>query len=104
MLQTSLLLMKSLNNTVSHFLSILCSLFPKVILSIFILLHCSWCSCRVAAIKRIPVHRHSADYICHFLWDYWAHCRVFENGVLLMYTLEGVSSVANFITAYEESQ
>ena len=28
----------------------------------------------------------------------------FENGVLLMYTLEGVSSVANFITAYEESQ
>ena len=29
---------------------------------------------------------------------------IFENGVLLMYTLEGVSSVANFITAYEESQ
>ena len=29
---------------------------------------------------------------------------VFENGVLLMYTLEGVSSFANFITAYEESQ
>ena len=27
-----------------------------------------------------------------------------ENGVLLMYTLEGVSSVANFITAYEESE
>ena len=26
------------------------------------------------------------------------------NGVLLMYTLEGVSSVANFITAYEVSQ
>ena len=31
-------------------------------------------------------------------------CGDFENGVLLMYTLEGVSSVANFITAYEESQ
>ena len=29
---------------------------------------------------------------------------VSENGDLLMYTLEGVSSVANFITAYEESQ
>ena len=28
----------------------------------------------------------------------------FETGVLLMYTLEGVSSVANFVTAYEESQ
>ena len=27
----------------------------------------------------------------------------FENAVLLMYTLEGVSSVANFITAYEVS-
>ena len=27
-----------------------------------------------------------------------------KNGVLLMYTLEGVSSVANFITVFEESQ
>ena len=27
-----------------------------------------------------------------------------ENGVMLMYTLEGVSSVANFITAHEESK
>ena len=39
--------------------------------------------------------------ICRFLWDHWAHCGIFENGVLLMYTIEGVSSVANFITAYE---
>ena len=29
---------------------------------------------------------------------------IFENGVLLMYTLEGVNSVVNVITAYEESQ
>ena len=29
---------------------------------------------------------------------------ILDNGVLLMYTLDGVSSVANFITAYEESQ
>ena len=42
--------------------------------------------------------------IFHFLWDHWAHCCIIENGVLLMYTLEGVSSVANFITAHEESQ
>ena len=35
----------------------------------------------------------------HILLDHWAHCGIFENGVLLMYTLEGVSSVANFITA-----
>ena len=27
-----------------------------------------------------------------------------KNGVLLMYTLESVSSSTNFITAYEESQ
>ena len=46
---------------------------------------------------------HSADYIS-FLWDHWAHCDIVENGVLLMYMLEGVSNVANFITAYEESQ
>ena len=31
------------------------------------------------------------------------YCGIFENGVLLMYTLQGVSSVANFITAYGES-
>ena len=42
--------------------------------------------------------------IFHFLWDHWAHYGTFEDGVLLMYTLEGVSSVAKFITAYEESQ
>ena len=27
-----------------------------------------------------------------------------KNGVLLMYTPEGISSVTNFITTYEESQ
>ena len=32
------------------------------------------------------------------------YCDISENGVPLMYTLEGVSSIANFITAYEESQ
>ena len=37
--------------------------------------------------------------IYYFFWDHLAHC-----GVLLMYTLKGVSRVANFITAYEESQ
>ena len=30
--------------------------------------------------------------ICH-----WAHCGIFETGVLLRYTLEGENSVANFI-------
>ena len=34
----------------------------------------------------------------------WAHCGISENGVLLMYMLEGVSNVETFISAYEESQ
>ena len=52
----------------------------------------------------IPMDFTIVQIIFHFLWNHWAHCGVFENGVLLMYTLEGVSSVANFINAYEESQ
>ena len=42
--------------------------------------------------------------IFHFLWDHCTDCGIFENDVLLIYTLEGVSIVANVITAYEESQ
>ena len=59
----------------------------------------------MAATERLPVHHHShsADYIS-FLLNHWAQCGLFENGVLLMYTLEGVSSVANFITGSEEPQ
>ena len=40
----------------------------------------------------------------HFLSDHWAHCGIFENGGQLMYKQEGVSSIVNFITAYEEFQ
>ena len=57
----------------------------------------------MAVVERLPVLYYSADYIS-FPWDHWAYKGTFENGVLLMYTLEGLSSVANFITAYEESQ
>ena len=52
----------------------------------------------------MTLHARWDEAYFHFLWDHWAHCGIFETGVLLMYTLEGVSSVANFITAYEESQ
>ena len=45
----------------------------------------------------------SADYIS-FLLGSSGPCGIFENRVLPMYTLEGVSSVSNFITAYVESQ
>ena len=81
----------------------MCSLFLKAIFLTFILLHCSSCQYRVTAIERLPVLHHSEGYIS-FLWDHWVYFVIFENGVLLMYTLEGVNSVAHFITAYEESQ
>ena len=54
-------------------------------------------------VERLPVLYHSADYISFPLGSLGTF-GIFENGVLLMYTLQGVSSVANFITAYEESQ
>ena len=56
----------------------------------------------MAAVERVPVHHHSADYISFPLGSL-VHCVRFENGVLLMYTLKGVNSIANFITGYEES-
>ena len=43
------------------------------------------------------------EFAC-FIWDHWAYYGLGESGILLMYTLEGVSSAANFITAYEVSQ
>ena len=54
--------------------------------------------------KNVSLYITIVQIIFHFLRDHCAHCGIFENGVLLVYTLEGVSSVANFITAYEESQ
>ena len=57
----------------------------------------------MAAVERLSVHNHSAEYILFPLGSL-SQCGIFENGVLLMYTLEGVRSVANIITAYEESQ
>ena len=53
--------------------------------------------------------------ILYFLWDKWAHCSIGIIGLFVVYLSSahvyagvggggGVSSVANFITAYEESQ
>ena len=52
----------------------------------------------------VSPHFTIVQIIFYFLRDHRAHCGIFENGVLLMYTLESVSSVANFINAYEDSQ
>ena len=60
------------------------------------------------AVKCLPVLHHNAFFFFffffffHFLWDHWAHCGILKI-VLLMYMLVGVSSVANFISAYEVS-
>ena len=48
----------------------------------------------MAAVERLPLFT-IVQIIFHFLWDHWAHCGFFENGVLLIYTLEDISSVAN---------
>ena len=54
--------------------------------------------------ENVSLYLTIVQIIFHFLWDHWAHCGIFENGVLLMYALEGISGVANLIFAYEESQ
>ena len=48
--------------------------------------------------QRISPYISIKQIISHCLWDHWDYCATFEYGVMLMYTLEGVSSVANFIT------
>ena len=58
----------------------------------------------ISGFSRTRVNYIIVQIIFYFFWDHWAHWGVLENGVLIMYTLEGVNSVANFITAYEESQ
>ena len=49
-----------------------------------------------------PVLYHSADYIA-FPWNHWAYCSIFENGSSAHVCAGDVSTVANFITAYEGS-
>ena len=50
--------------------------------------------CRVAAVKCLPVHHHSADYIFFVLWDHWLILSQFENKVPLKPVLGDVGSVA----------
>ena len=78
MLLNSLLLMKSLNKIETPILlSVVGSLFPREIFQTFILLHCSWCKCRVAS-ERLPAHHHNTG-LYFLLWDQWTHCGIFEN-------------------------
>ena len=55
--------------------------------------------------KLLPMNTWSLNLVEFLVWSNPAwNIGLFENGVLHMYTIEGVSTVANFITAYEESQ
>ena len=56
--------------------------------------------CRVAAVKRLPVLHHSADYI-NFLWNHrCAYSGYFENRVPFKPVL---CAYAAYIVAYEET-
>ena len=60
----TLLHMNRLNKTESAiFVSLMCSLLPKNLHSELILSSLQLVLCRVAAVKRLPVHHHSADHI-----------------------------------------
>ena len=60
--------------------------------------------CCVAAVECLPLLHNSADYTFISFGIIGPLVVSFKNEVLLMYTLEGISSVANFISTYEESQ
>ena len=59
--------------------------------------------CRVAAVKSLPVHHHSAGYIFSF-WDHWAHPGYFENRISLKPALGSICSLANYSLAYDETK
>ena len=55
---------------------------------------------RVAAVKRSPVHHHSADYIFWF-FGIIELILIIKNRVLLKLVLVGFTGVAHFITGHE---
>ena len=90
------MLMKKLNkNQDSHFLSVMCSFIPKA-------------TFKTVSFTSLQQKVSRPSLLCrlyfHFVWDTLAQCGSSENGILLMFTLEGVSSVENFIIAYKESK
>ena len=95
MLQTSLLLMKGLNKTEIPIFFKVCSLFPTFFYVYFTTLQLVLVMCGGG--RSLPVLYHSTGIIGPIVV-------YLKMGVLLMHTLGGVSSVANFITTYEESQ
>ena len=75
----------------------------KVFLSFGLISPSSPFLCFITVCDYVGLNVFSADYVS-FPLEPLGHCGIFENGVLLMYMLESVSSGANFIIAYEKSQ
>ena len=61
-------------------------------------------SCRVAAVKRLPLRHHSADYSLLFFRIIGLVLGQFENRVLMKPVLGDVGSVAPLHYAYEQPQ
>ena len=60
--------------------------------------------CRMAAVKRLPVHHHCANYIFWLFGIIWFILSHFENKSLLEPVLGSVTNVAYFSTCHEQTQ
>ena len=61
--------MNRLNKTeYAIFVSLMCSLLPEDLYSELVLSLLQLVLCRVAAVKRLPIHHHSTDHI--FFWSF----------------------------------
>ena len=90
MLHHFLLHMNRLNKTESAiFVSLICFLLPKDLHSELISSSLQLVLCRMAAVKRLPVHHHSADYVFSVFWIIGLILSPFENRVLLKPVLGG---------------
>ena len=85
------------------FVSLMCSLLPEASYSELILSSLHLGLCLVAAVKRLPVHHHNADYI---FWSFGIIRLIlshFENGVPLKTVLGAWVVLHHHITAHIQS-
>ena len=91
----ALLHMNRLNKTESAiFVSLMCTLFPEDLHTELILSSLQLVLCHVAAVKRLPAHRHSADYIFSGLSGSLGSFCVILKTEALKPVLRGAGSVA----------
>ena len=101
----SLLHMNRLNKTESAiFVSLMCSLLSEDMHSELILSLLQLMLCRVAAVKRLSVQHHSADYIFLSFGIIWLILSQFENRVRLKPVLGAWALLHHHITTHEQTQ